>query len=92
MKQPVERKVYAGTLGALSGAIVSDFALWGIDQIWWPNPTENIPTPVAVFASAAVITAFTFLSGYIAKSHVEEWADEESVPSETPSGPDTPVL
>lgn len=66
MKRPVERKVYAGSLGALSGSIVSDFALWGVDQYWWPGDPE-IPAPVAAFVSALVITGFTFLAGYVAK-------------------------
>lgn len=94
MNRPVERKVYAGTLGALSGAIVSDFALWGVDQIWWPSPTVDIPTPVAAFASAVVISAFTFLAGYITKhdpGFVDEWTEEEP-PLETPPVPSEPVL
>lgn len=98
MNRPVERKVYAGTLGALSGAIVSDFALWGIDQIWWPSPTQDIPTPVAAFASAVVISAFTFLAGYITKHDpgiVDEWEEVPETPPwtlENPSKPDEPVL
>lgn len=79
MKRPVERKVYAGSLGALSGAIVSDFALWGVDELWWPGPTE-IPTPVAAFVSAVVITGFTFVAGYLAKhdpGYVVEYEEPE---------------
>lgn len=67
MNRPVERKVYAGSLGALTGSIVSDFALWGVDQLWWPSPDTDIPTPVAGFVSALVITGFTFLASYVAK-------------------------
>lgn len=66
MARPVERKVYAGSLGALTGSIVADFALWGVDELFWPGPAE-IPAPVATFVSAAVITLFTFVAGYIAK-------------------------
>lgn len=70
MNQPVERKVYAASLGALSSTIVSDFALWGVDRIWWPG-AEDIPSPVAAFVSAAVVTVVTFLAGYLAKSSME---------------------
>jgi hypothetical protein len=70
VNQPVERKVYAASLGALSSTIVSDFALWGVDQIWWPGQ-EEIPSPVAAFVSAVVVTVVTFLSGYLAKSNPE---------------------
>ncbi len=66
MTRPVERKVYASSLGSLTGSIISDFALWGVDQLWWPGP-EDIPAPVAAFVSAIVITGFTFLAGYVAK-------------------------
>lgn len=65
--RPVERKVYAGSLGALTGSIVSDAALWGVDQLWWPASEVDIPAPVASFVSALVITAFTFIAGYVAK-------------------------
>lgn len=74
MSQPVERKVYAASLGALSSTIVSDFALWGVDRIWWPGP-EEIPSPVAAFVSAFVVTAVTFLSGYVAKSNPDYTAE-----------------
>lgn len=64
--RPVERKVYAGSLGALSGAIVSDFTLWGVDKLWWPG-VEEVPNPVAAFVSAVVITGFAFGAGWLAK-------------------------
>ena len=67
MNRPVERKVYAGSLGALTGTIISDFALWGVDAIWWPSPKIEIPGPVASFVSAVVITGFTFVAGWLAK-------------------------
>lgn len=65
--RPVERKVYASSLGSLTGSIISDFALWGVDQLWWPEDDANIPAPVAAFVSALVITGFTFLAGWLAK-------------------------
>lgn len=64
--RPTERKVFAATLGALSSTIVSDFALWGVDRIWWPSPNESIPGPVAAFASAVVVTVFTWGAGWLA--------------------------
>lgn len=67
MSRPVERKVLAASLGALTATTVSDFALWGVDQIWWPSPDSSIPSPVATFVSAVVITAFTFGAGWLAK-------------------------
>jgi hypothetical protein len=67
VNRPVERKVYAGSLGALTGTIISDFALWGVDAIWWPSPETEIPGPVASFVSAVVITGFTFVAGWLAK-------------------------
>lgn len=72
MDKPVERKVYAASLGALTSTVVSDFALWAVDSIWWPEPDKAIPSPVAAFISAVVITGITFLSGYFAKSHDPE--------------------
>lgn len=65
--RPVERKVYAATLGALSSTVVSDFALWAVDAIWWPSPDKEIPVPVAGFVSAVVVTGVTFLAGWLAK-------------------------
>ena len=65
--RPVERKVFAGTLGAGAGSIVSDFVLWGVDKIWWPAPDVDIPGPVASFTSFIVITVFAFASGWLAK-------------------------
>jgi hypothetical protein len=84
MTRPVERKVYAGSLGALSGSIVSDFALWGVDELWWPGAPE-IPTPVAAFVSALVITGFTFVAGWLAKhdpgyTEIDGESDVEPMP------------
>ena len=75
MNKPVERKVYAGTIGALSSTIVTDYVLWQVDYLWWPEATENIPLPVANIISAIVVTVVTFLSGYLAKSN-PEFAEE----------------
>lgn len=69
--KPVERKVYAATLGAGAGTIVSDFVLWGVDTIWWPSPDVDIPTPVASFSSLIVTVGLTFLAGFLAKHGAE---------------------
>lgn len=71
MSKPVERKVYAATLGSGAGTIVSGFALWGVDQIWWPSEDIDIPLPVASFVELIVIVGFTFLSGFMAKHGAE---------------------
>lgn len=67
MNRPVERKVYAASLGAGVGTIISDFALWGIDQIWWPAEEEIVPLPVAGFVALIVTVGLTFISGWWAK-------------------------
>lgn len=74
MSRPVERKVIAGTLGAGAGTIVSDFVLWGIDELWFPGAQE-LPTPVAAFASFVVITGLAFLSGFMARHNLDELLD-----------------
>lgn len=71
MSKPVERKVYAATLGAGAGTIVSDFALWGVDQLWWPSPEVDIPTPVASFVGLIITVGLTFLTGWLAKQGLE---------------------
>ena len=64
---PIERKVYAGTLGAGAGTAISGIIIYTMDSIWWPSPTEEVPTPVAAFISLVVITGLSFLSGWLAK-------------------------
>lgn len=64
--RPVERKVFAGTLGAGAGTIVAEFGLWAVDEIWWPG-AEEIPSPVAAFVSFVLITGFAFVAGWLAK-------------------------
>lgn len=66
MARPVERKVYASTIGAGAGLTVSNFALWIADVIWWPGDA-NVPGPVADFVMLAVTIGLTFLGGYLAK-------------------------
>lgn len=66
MARPVERKVYASTIGAGAGLTVSNFALWIADAIWWPGD-PSVPGPVADFVMLAVTIGLTFLGGYLAK-------------------------
>lgn len=67
MTRPTERKVYAATIGAGAGVTVSEFALWAVDQIWWPSPDTDIPVPVASFVSLIVTVGFTWVAGWLAK-------------------------
>lgn len=66
MARPIERKVYASTIGAGAGLTVSNFALWIADTIWWPGDTA-VPGPVADFVVLVVTIGLTFLGGYFAK-------------------------
>lgn len=65
--RPVERKVYAGTIGAGAGLTISEFALWIADQIWWPAEDAIVPTPVAGFVNLVVTVGCAFLFGWLAK-------------------------
>jgi hypothetical protein len=67
MKRPVERKVYAASIGAGAGLTVSNFALWAADSIWWPSPDANVPDPVAGFVELVVTVGLAFLGGWLAK-------------------------
>jgi hypothetical protein len=78
MSKAVERKVYASTLGAGAGTIVSEFALWGVREIWWPD-YETIPTPVASFVELIVIVGFTFFAGWWAKHESDLEYSEHNV-------------
>lgn len=77
MGRPVERKVYAATIGAGAGTVVSDFVLWGIDQIWWPSEEVDIPLPVAGFSSLLVTVGMTFLAGWWAKHGADGYLEHE---------------
>jgi hypothetical protein len=65
--RPVERKVYAATIGAGAGTIVSDFVMWGIDRIWWPAESINPPDPVASLVTFLVPMLVAFGAGWLAK-------------------------
>lgn len=66
MSRPTERKVYASAIGAGAGLTISNFALWGADQLWWPG-TEDVPLPVAGFVELIVTVGLAFLGGWFAK-------------------------
>lgn len=72
MARPTERKVYAATLGAGAGTIVSDFVMWAVDSIWWPANDVNPPGPVAAFVNLVVPAALAFALGWLAKPNVDE--------------------
>lgn len=65
--RPVERKVYAATIGAGAGLTISNFALWAADTVWWPSPDANVPDPVAGFVELIVTVGLAFLGGWLAK-------------------------
>jgi hypothetical protein len=65
--RPVERKVYAATIGAGAGTVVSEFVLWGVDSLWWPAPDVNPPTPVAALINLLIPALVAFTAGWFAK-------------------------
>jgi hypothetical protein len=65
--RPVERKVYAATIGAGAGTIVSDFVLWGVDSLWWPAPNVDPPSPVAALINFLIPALVAFGAGWFAK-------------------------
>lgn len=65
--RPVERKVYAASIGAGAGLTISNFALWAADSVWWPSPDANVPDPVAAFVELIVTVGLAFLGGWWAK-------------------------
>jgi hypothetical protein len=65
--RPTERKVYAATLGAGAGTIVSEFVMWGIDSIWWPADSVNPPGPVASLVNLLIPMLVAFGAGWLAK-------------------------
>lgn len=72
MNKPVERKVYAATIGAGAGTIVSNFVLWAVDAIWWPANDASPPDPVAAFINLVIPAALAFALGWLAKPRTEE--------------------
>lgn len=74
MDRPVERKVIAATGGATAGTIVSEFALYLADEIWWPGDEAVVPLPVAAFVNLVVIAGLTWITGYLARHNTDELA------------------
>ncbi|MBS45278.1 MAG: hypothetical protein CMH83_19340 [Nocardioides sp.] len=66
--QPTNRptaKVTAATLGAGAGAIVSDFAVWGLDELFWNGPADpTVPAPVAAFTTLLITSGLALAAGY----------------------------
>lgn len=65
--RPTERKVYAATIGAGAGTIVSEFILWALDSAFWPADNVNVPFPVAAFVNLVIPAALAFGLGWLAK-------------------------
>lgn len=84
-QRPVERKVYAATIGAGAGSVFSEFVLWGVDAIWWPTPDVNPPTPVAALINFVIPALVAFGAGWLAKhdpgySEIDEPDTPEPLP------------
>lgn len=64
----VEPKTKAATGGAATGAIVSAFIVWLLDELIW-NGAEvpEVPFPVTAFVGLVITAGLTFAGGYFAK-------------------------
>lgn len=66
---PTDPKVWAAAFGAGSGAIIAQFVLWGMDEIWWNGPAApDVPMPVAAMVTLAVSAALAWVSGYVKRT------------------------
>lgn len=76
MAKPVERKVYAGTLGAGAGGVLGTFVVWGTGLFFGGSATAEavkdtiaaVPAPVSALELFIVAAAGSFAAGYKAKS------------------------
>lgn len=67
-RAPVEPKVRAATGGAAAGAVITAFALWLLDQVWWNgDAAPDVPMPVVGLVGLVVSGACAFVSGYYAR-------------------------
>lgn len=68
-KHPVEPKVKAATQGAGAGAVLSQFVLWGADEIFWNGDSlpPDVPFPVAAAITLGVTSGLAFIGGYLAR-------------------------
>jgi len=66
---PVENKVKAATVGAGTGAVVSTFFVWLLDEYLWKN--GDVPDPVSGMVYLLVGAGLTFWAGYRTKNTVE---------------------
>lgn len=64
----VEPKVKGAAVGATAGVIVTDFLVWGADELFWNgDAAPNVPFPVAGFIGLVVTVGLTFLGGFVAR-------------------------
>lgn len=71
---PVHKRVWAGTIGAGTGATISTLILWLLGVIVWDQPATAagaedaitaVPAPVAAAVLLAVTVGLTFLAGWL---------------------------
>jgi hypothetical protein len=76
---PIEGKVWAGTVGSGAGATVSAFTLWLLGVTIWHAPSTSeaagiavtsVPLPVAGIVALLITVGGTFVAGYMAKHTV----------------------
>lgn len=81
MTNPVETKVVAATGAAAAGSALSAFVVWLLGVVVWGAPSDSghaddavlaVPTPVSVIVALAIVSAVTWLGGYLARHTVRD--------------------
>jgi hypothetical protein len=76
MAAPTESKVFGGSIGGGSGAIVTTFVLWILGVTVWNAPSTSdasafavaaVPGPVSAFIGLLLIVGGAFFGGWLAK-------------------------
>jgi hypothetical protein len=76
MAAPTESKVFGGSIGGGSGAVVTTFVLWLLGVFVWDAPSTSdasafavaaVPGPVSAFIGLLLIVGGAFLGGWLAK-------------------------
>lgn len=76
-RKPVERKVYAATVGGGLGTALSGFIVWLTGVLFFGGSSSAdavqdtvtaVPAPVSVLELLAVGAAVPFVAGYLAKT------------------------
>lgn len=70
---PVAAKVKAATAGAGAGAVLSQFALWALDGLFFNGAASpDVPDPVVALVTLAVTGALAFGAGYAKAPHPDD--------------------